>query len=78
MRHIHGKYDATAPQTVVNLSPNGLNLYEINELDTEFSHELNPLKAEGILVIVNLFVVAAVSLNCVSISVQATVSILVR
>ena len=50
----------------------------INEHKTEFSHELNPLKAEAILVIVHLFVVAVVSLNCVSTSVQAIVSILVR
>ena len=78
MRHIHGEYDATAPQAVVNLSPNGSDPYEINELDTEFLHELNPLKAEAILAIVNLFAVAVVSLNCVSTSVQATVSILVR
>ncbi len=62
----------------VNLSPNGLNLYEINERNTEFWHELNLLKAEAILVIVNLFAVAGGSLNCVSILVQVTVSILAK
>ena len=62
----------------MSLSPNGLNLYEINGHKTESLHELNPLKAEAILGIADLFEAAVESLNYASTLVQAIVSILVR
>ena len=46
--------------------------------DSEFWHELNPLKAGAILAIVSLFALVGGSLSCVSISVQAIASILAR